>query len=72
MVAELKPIEQLLKELSPESQAEVREFIESLANKSHQESNGHLRQTWAGALADYRDKFTSLELQKKSMEWRVE
>ncbi len=29
-----------------------------------------LSQNWAGALSDYRDKYTSLELQKKALEWR--
>ena len=29
-----------------------------------------LRQTWAGALRDYREQYTSLELQKKALEWR--
>ena len=29
-----------------------------------------LRQDWGGALKDFRDKYTSLELQKKAFEWR--
>jgi hypothetical protein len=29
-----------------------------------------LRQDWAGALRDFRDQYTSLELQKKSLDWR--
>jgi hypothetical protein len=29
-----------------------------------------LSQKWANALSDYRDKYTSLELQKKALEWR--
>jgi hypothetical protein len=24
---------------------------------------------WAGALSEYRDRFTSLELQKEALEW---
>jgi hypothetical protein len=69
MATEIKPLDQLLKELSPESQAEVRDFAESLVKK-RRESNGHLRQSWAGGLEDYREQFTSLELQKKSLDWR--
>ena len=26
--------------------------------------------SWAGALEDYREQFNSLELQKKSLDWR--
>jgi len=31
---------------------------------------GRLRQDWGGALKDVRDQFTSIELQKKTLEWR--
>ncbi|MCP5048895.1 MAG: hypothetical protein GY940_17120 [bacterium] len=31
-----------------------------------------LSQNWAGALSDYRDQYTSIELQKKTLEWRGE
>ena len=70
MSTEIKPLEQLVKELPPESRAEVRDFVESLLEKQRHKSAGHLRQTWAGALEDYRERFTSLELQKKSLDWR--
>ena len=71
MATEIKPLDQLLKELPPESQAEVRNFVEALLKKRQRKSNGHLRQSWAGALEDYRGQFTSLELQKKSLDWRI-
>lgn len=29
-----------------------------------------LSQDWANALSDFREKYTSLELQKKALEWR--
>jgi hypothetical protein len=70
MATEIKRIDQLLKELPPESQAEVRDFVESLIKKRQERSNGHLRQSWAGGLEDYREQFTSLEFQKKSLDWR--
>jgi hypothetical protein len=70
MATEIKPLDQLLNELPPESQDEVRDFVESLIKKRERKSKGHLRQSWAGALEDYREQFTSLELQKKSLDWR--
>jgi hypothetical protein len=70
MATESKPLEQLLKELPPEAQAEVREFVESVIRKRERQTNGPLRQSWAGALEDYREQFTSLELQKKPFDWR--
>ena len=70
MATEIKPLDQLLKELPKESQAEVRQFVESLIERQRRQSRGHLRQNWAGALEDYREQFTSLELQKKALDWR--
>ena len=70
MSAEIKPLDQLLKELPPESQAEVRDFVESLIKRRQRKSNEYLRQDWAGGLEDYREQFSSLELQKKSLDWR--
>jgi len=70
MATEIEPLDQLLKELPPESQAKVRDFVESLIEKQRHKSPGRLRQGWAGALSDYREQFTSLELQKKSLDWR--
>ena len=70
MATEIKSLNQLLKELPPESQAEVRDFVESLIEKRRRQSDGHLRQDWAGALENYREQFTSLELQKKALDWR--
>jgi Protein of unknown function (DUF2281) len=72
MATEIKPLDQLLKELPQESQAEVRNFVESLIEKRKRQSARYLRQNWAGALEDYREQFTSLELQMKSLDWRGE
>jgi hypothetical protein len=70
MSTQLKPLDELVKELSPDSQAEVRDFVEFLLEKRKRKSIGKLRQDWAGALSDYREKYTSLELQKKALDWR--
>ena len=63
-------IEQKIKELPPELQHEVEDFIEFLIEKRMAKHGKKLRQDWAGALSDFRDKYTSLELQKKSLYWR--
>ncbi|HWN09559.1 MAG TPA: hypothetical protein VNO50_09885 [Pyrinomonadaceae bacterium] len=33
-------------------------------------SGRKLKQTWAGALSDFREQYSSIELQKKALEWR--
>jgi hypothetical protein len=68
MSIQFKPLDELVRELPPDSQAEVRAFIESLLEKRKGESGGNLRQGWAGALSDYREEYTSLELQKKALD----
>ena len=66
----MKSIEERIKELPPELRKEVESFVESLLRKRSRKDGKRLRQDWAGALRDYRDKYTSLELQKKALEWR--
>ena len=63
-------LKELVEQLPPELEDEVRDFIEFLLEKKAEKRGRKLRQDWAGALRDYRDQYTSLELQKKSLEWR--
>lgn len=65
-----KTLENLIRELPPELRGEVEEFVLFLLEKRRQRAQRKLRQDWAGALRDYRDQYTSLELQAKALEWR--
>lgn len=56
--------------LSPGAINDLDLFVESLLNKSKALRKGKLRQNWAGAIKSYKKEFTSLELQKKALEWR--
>ena len=67
-----KPLPELIKELPPDVQMVVRDFVEFLLTKYGRKSGEKLRQDWAGALRDYRDQYTALELQQKALEWRSE
>jgi len=58
------------KELPEELQTEVRDFARFLRENRAPRPRRKLRQDWAGGLREFRDKYTSLELQKKSIEWR--
>ena len=68
MIAERKPLEVLVNELPPADQEEVRDFVEFLLTKRKKKASYYLRQDWADALAEYRDQYTSLELQKLALE----
>lgn len=70
MSSQHKRLEELLKDLPQDSLAEVREFIESLLKKRNPKMSTTLSQNWAGALSNYRDQYTSLELQQKALGWR--
>jgi len=63
-------LEDLIKALTPELQREAEDFIRFLLEKQAKKVGKRLRQDWAGALKDFREQYTSLELQKKALEWR--
>jgi mRNA-degrading endonuclease RelE of RelBE toxin-antitoxin system len=63
-------IVKIVKELPPDLQKEVEDFVNFLKEKKGRKHGKKLQQDWAGALRDYRDQYTSLELQKKALEWR--
>ena len=66
----MENIEEMVKKLPPELRREVEDFVNFLIEKKARGHGRELRQDWAGALKDYKDKYTSLELQKKALEWR--
>jgi len=70
MNAMARPLEDLVQELPPDMRAEVRDFVEFLLAKRDRHSGKPLRQDWAGALREYRQQYTSLELQRQAMDWR--
>lgn len=66
-----RTLEELIRELPPELQQEVRDFIEFLVEKRVRRPRGKPKFDWAGALKDLRDQYTSVELQHKISEWRI-
>ena len=66
----MKTIEGLIRELPPDLRQEIEDFARFLFERRGRKLGRKLRQDWAGALRDYRDRYTSLDLQKKAFEWR--
>ncbi|MHA1637547.1 MAG: hypothetical protein ACTSUO_06175 [Candidatus Thorarchaeota archaeon] len=70
--------------VSPDTVAEMLELFWHLSSeekmrivlemKHSHTDGGHqpLQFSWAGSLKDFRDEFTSLEIQKKALEWRTQ
>ncbi len=61
-------IEKKISRLSPSSLAELDHYVDYLINKKQMRSSRHLTQNWADGLNDI--DISSLELQKKALEWR--
>jgi hypothetical protein len=70
MSSDQRSLEEIVRDLPPDSQAKVRQFVKLLQETDNGKTNKKLEQNWAGALSDYRDQYTSLDLQRKSLEWR--
>jgi hypothetical protein len=66
----MQNIAEKIRELPPELQREVEDFVNFLMEKKGAKHGRKLRQDWAGMLKEYRNQYTSLELQKKALEWR--
>ena len=66
----MSKLEEVVKSLPPDLQHEVEDFVQFLIQKRTRRGGGKLQQAWAGALRNYREQYTSLELQRKAFEWR--
>ncbi|MBI3987464.1 MAG: DUF2281 domain-containing protein [Lentisphaerae bacterium] len=65
-------IAETVSKMPPQLQKEVEDFVLFLAKRERPRSTRKLLQNWAGALKEYRETFTSVSLQKKALEWRLE
>jgi len=65
----VKKIENLLKDLPPDLQEEVYDFACFLKDTKVGSKQKKVRMSWAGGLREFRDQFTSLELQEKALGW---
>ena len=63
-----KPLEEVIRKLSPDLRAEVLTFIGILLKQVAQNGKAKLRQDWAGMLKA--DTYTSVELQHLAVDWK--
>ncbi|MDW8320684.1 MAG: DUF2281 domain-containing protein [Armatimonadota bacterium] len=63
-------IAELIEQLPEHLQAEVRDFVEFLLHRYRLTTPpAKMKLGWAGGLREFRDKFTSVELQHQSLQW---
>lgn len=61
-------LEKAIRLLPPEKLEALTKYAEALADRAHARVTPHFR--WAGALAEVKAMYTSVELQHKASEWR--
>jgi hypothetical protein len=64
-----KRIEEKIRKLPPKLQKEVEDYVESLIESRARRRKGQLKLEWRGALRDLKDKYTSVELQHRILQW---
>jgi hypothetical protein len=65
----MSTLKELIEQLPPDLQEEARDFLEFLLKKRVTKQESEIKLDWRGALQDLRDKYTSVELQHKALEW---
>jgi hypothetical protein len=61
-------LKKILENMDADLQEEVINFIQFIILKKSKKKK-YLNQSWAGGLSELKDKYTSIQLQKKSLEW---
>jgi hypothetical protein len=70
----MQTLKELIEKLTPELQEEARDFVVFLLERKgvkEKKTRGKPSFDWEGTLKNLRDKYTSVELQHKILEWRV-
>jgi hypothetical protein len=68
-----RELAKLIEDLPAEARALVERYAEDLkAKQDPQRPKGDYSFSWAGGLRELHDQFTSVELQHKASEWRLE
>lgn len=65
-------LEEKIRALPTELQQKVEDFMESLIRRRAKKEKRMMKLDWRGGLKHLRDKYSSVELQHKSLEWRDE
>ncbi|MEW5830969.1 MAG: DUF2281 domain-containing protein [Chloroflexota bacterium] len=65
-------LQEMIRALPPELQEEVRDFIAFLSSRQAKKRKVKMQFGWQGALKDLRTQYTSVELQHRISEMRME
>ncbi len=62
-------VEPVLKKMPPDIQRKVLKYIEALSARTAKRQPGRMKFVWAGCCADISKEYTSVQLQKKILDW---
>lgn len=62
-------LEDIVAELPPDLRAEIEDFARFLRDRHRTSSQRCLDLSWAGGLSEYKQEFTSLELEDEATDW---
>jgi hypothetical protein len=68
----IKTIEKKINQLSPSLVTKLDDYLDYLlSQRAINKPSKILKQDWAGGLKEYKKKYSSVELQKLSLQWRI-
>ena len=62
-------VEPVIRKMPPDLQRKALKYIELLAREKKEVQPASMTFTWAGCCADLKDRYTSVHLQKKILDW---
>jgi hypothetical protein len=62
-------VEPVIRKMPPDLQRKALKYIELLAGQKKEVRSGSMKFAWAGCCADLKEKYTSVQLQKKILDW---
>ncbi len=69
----LKTLEKKISQLPPGLIIKLDDYLDYLLSQNQLNIHANkLKQTWAGGLKEFNNKYSSLELQKLALKWRAE
>ncbi len=71
MIMDTATLQKKIQQLPLELQIEVEQIVQSLLEKTQREKRKKPKLDWAGALKEFRDQYTSVELQHEILNERM-
>jgi hypothetical protein len=68
-VLSVDAVEPVIRKMPPVLQRQVLKYIEMISSRAESRYKGAMKFAWAGCCSDLKEKYTSVQLQKKILDW---